>query len=33
MVSESDVEDRLLGLMNDERAANGLPPHAPGRNA
>jgi hypothetical protein len=28
MVSESDVEDRLLGLMNDERAANGLPPSA-----
>jgi hypothetical protein len=25
MVSESDVEDRLLALMNDERAAVGLP--------
>jgi hypothetical protein len=27
MLSESDVEDQLLGLMNDERAANGLPPY------
>ena len=27
MLSESDVEDHLLELMNDERAANGLPPH------
>jgi hypothetical protein len=27
MLSESDVEDQLLGLMNDERAANGVPPY------
>src|SRR4051794_35491545 len=27
MLGESDVEDQLLGLMNDERAAHGLPPY------
>jgi hypothetical protein len=26
MLSDSEVEDQLLGLMNDERAASGLPP-------
>ena len=31
MVSESDVEDYLLGLMNNERTNNGLPAYA--RNA
>jgi hypothetical protein len=27
MLSKSDAEDQLLGLMNDEHAANGLPPY------